>query len=114
MTWAIPPGGVGLPDFDQRVRGSARPSSSRRLAGDDNALAVRFFGVLNVSNRGPERPTASRPYTGRAQLGQRLRNDDERLFGVAQFRRAIPGRIWLRVNTRRRPAARGHDAGEGN
>jgi hypothetical protein len=76
----VPASGIGLPDLDQRMRD--RPLIFvKDAARHDNPLSDRWPGMVNrqvVIMRGHSGVAID----GRAQLGERLRNDDERLMWV--------------------------------
>ena len=85
----IPSRGIRLPHFDQRVRHRAIILIEDATCHDD-ALAERRGRVLRgqIVIGGRDRfMTVHR----RRQFGEGLRNDDQRLFWVTEFRRPVPG-----------------------
>ena len=106
---------VGLPDFDERVRNRAAILVDHASL-DDDPLAERLAGVLpgEIVIGGTDRvPSVHRT----AQLGERLRNDDQGFLRMPERGGAILGSVQRWVNSRRRPAESGSHAsnlGEGH
>jgi hypothetical protein len=96
--------GIRLPDLDQGV-GQSDTGGVQHPAFDDDALADWLTVVLGGQVMvGRAHPAFTKERAG--DLGQSLRKDLQRLFGVAQRGALVPGEVHRRVDPGGQPIVR--------